>query len=84
MGAQPRLATYGDCCREASSARSTSPPDRSAPRRPLVRCRCAGREGPAPGTMLVIAVRPFLPLGTTWSCCLRRALAHFLAPLWPR
>src|SRR5450759_6033311 len=31
------------------------------------------------GTMLVMAVRPFPPLGTTWSCCLRRALAHLLA-----
>ena len=29
--------------------------------------------------MLVMAVRPFPPLGTTWSCCLRRALAHLLA-----
>src|ERR1039458_3161977 len=58
------LATH--TCSPGVSSRSSAKADRSHHR--------------IGGTMLVMAVRPLPPLGTTWSCCLRRALAHLLAP----
>src|ERR1039457_3570338 len=57
------LATH--TCSPGVSSRSSAKADRSHHR--------------IGGTMLVMAVRPFPPLGTTRSCCLRRALAHLLA-----